>query len=151
MLAKLKDEHTTCEICFEDFYWDFTNADDNVACSSTMENKHLYHLPVISASKTCSHYFCYGCILKQHEATATNNKSKWIKCMTCRSNTSFAPEEPKFYTLLMDLLRDGHENKYAFDHAKKDVEILSLLPNEWLKADHRIEDGKIFFYLPEGY
>jgi len=64
--------------------------------------------------------------------------------MTCRSNTSFAPEEPKFYTLLMDLLRDAHEHKYAFDHAKKDVEILSLLPNESLKADHRIQDGKIF-------
>ena len=96
MMAKLS-QHTECTICYQKFSTDIRNKNENVR----------RHLPVLSSSPKCDHYFCHGCILRDQQRVADLNNGrvpKWIKCMNCRENTSFCPSEPKYHRLLIELL-----------------------------------------------
>jgi len=68
------------------------------------------HLPVLSSSQRCAHWFCQACILREQQRVAEENNGKvpkWIKCMHCRETTSdilHNPVEPKCHRLLIDLL-----------------------------------------------
>lgn len=96
MIVKLEEEHLNCSICSEPFTWDF-------------DSKKKNHLPVLSSSQTCDHYFCLGCVLDQQASLAEEmpHAPKWIRCMTCMTATSFRPDRPKFHRLLIDLLCRG--------------------------------------------
>jgi len=99
MSAHLDYEHTHCSICHSKFSTDTNNKDEDIR----------KHLPVLSASsKSCDHYFCHGCILKQQAAIAEQKRveaRKWIPCMVCKTKTSFCPSEPKNHRLLIDILK----------------------------------------------
>eukprot|EP00984_Skeletonema_dohrnii_P011964 scaffold4808_cov160-Skeletonema_dohrnii-CCMP3373.AAC.1 len=101
---ELDEEHTKCGICVTKF-------------SSDRDNKNLEirkHLPVLSSSQRCDHWFCHGYILREQPRVAEENNGripKWIKCMHCREKTSFNPAEPKYHRLLIDLL--ARAQKYA--------------------------------------
>jgi len=68
--VQLDYEHTHCSICPSKFSTDLDNKDENIRKS----------LPVLSSSKTCDHYFCHGCILKQQLELAEKSGRfrKWI-------------------------------------------------------------------------
>jgi len=96
--VQLDYEHTHCSICPSKFSTDTDNKDENIR----------KHLPVLSSSKTCDHYFCHGCILEQQAAIAEEKRieaPKWIACMKCRTKTAFCPSEPKYHRLLIDILK----------------------------------------------
>ena len=96
--VQLGYEHTHCSICHSKFSTDLDSRDENIH----------KHLPVLSSSKTCDHYFCHGCILKQQAAIAEENGvrvPKWIPCMICKTKTAFCPSEPKYHRLLIDILK----------------------------------------------
>ena len=100
LILKLDYEHTHCSICASKFSTDTDSRDENVR----------KHLPVLSASKTCDHYFCHGCILRQQAAIAEENDGKvpkWIPCMYCKTQTAFRPSEPKYHRLLIDILKQA--------------------------------------------
>jgi len=97
MLVELDEEHIKCSICAIKFSSDRDNQDLEIR----------KHLPVISSSQTCDHWFCHGCVLREQLRVAEQNNGripKWIKCMHCRASTSFNPAEPKYHRLLIDLL-----------------------------------------------
>lgn len=102
LTVQLGPEHTSCSICHSKYSTDLNNRDDNIK----------KHLPVISASsKTCDHFFCHGCVLKQQAAIAEKNDrkvSKWIPCMICRTKTAFCPSEPKYHWMLIDILKEAN-------------------------------------------
>ena len=94
----IHSEHTDCGICASKYSADLDNEDDNIR----------KHLPVLSSSKTCDHYFCHGCVLNQQTAIAEENSGripKWIPCMVCKTKTAFCPSEPKYHRLLIDILK----------------------------------------------
>ena len=99
MSVHLGYEHTHCSICHSKFSTNTNNKDEDIR----------KHLPVLSASsKSCDHYFCHGCILKQQAAIAEQKRveaRKWIPCMVCKTKTSFCPSEPKNHRLLIDILK----------------------------------------------
>ena len=104
MLVELEDEHTKCSICTTNFSCDRDNQDPDIR----------QHLPVLSSSQRCDHWFCHGCVLREQLRVAEENNGrvpKWIKCMHCREKTSFNPAEPKYHRLLIDLL--ARAQKYA--------------------------------------
>ena len=94
---QLKYEHTHCSICASKFSADLDSKDEKIR----------KHLPFLSASsKTCDHYFCYGCILQQQAVIAEKKQApKWIACMVCKTKTAFCPSEPKYHRLLIDILK----------------------------------------------
>ena len=96
---QLKYEHTHCGICLSKFSADTDSKDEEIR----------KFLPVLSASKTCDHYFCHGCVLKRQATLAgeDGNVPKWIRCMHCRTITSFCPSEPKYHRLLIDMLKQA--------------------------------------------
>jgi len=97
MLVELDEEHTKCSICVTKFSSDRDNQDPAIR----------NHLPVLSSSQRCDHWFCHGCILREQLRVADENNGripKWIKCMHCRASTSFNPAAPKYHRLLIDLL-----------------------------------------------
>jgi len=97
-ISELKYHHTHCSICASKFSADLDSKDENIR----------KHLPVLSSSKTCDHYFCYGCILQQQAAIAEKKQApKWIPCMVCKMNTAFQPSEPKYHRLLIDILKQS--------------------------------------------
>ncbi|KAK1745375.1 hypothetical protein QTG54_003299, partial [Skeletonema marinoi] len=104
-------EYTKCGICITKF-------------SSYRDNKNpeiRKHLPVLSSSQRCDHWFCHGCILREQLRVAEENIGripKWIKCMHCREKTSFNPAEPKYHRLLIDLL--ARAQKYAAAQVKNE-------------------------------
>ena len=94
LMEKLNN-YTECTICYQKFSTDIRNEDENIR----------KHLPVLSSSRKCDHYFCHGCILKRQIAIAEENNGrvpKWIKCYYCNRKTSFCPSEPKYHTLLIE-------------------------------------------------
>jgi len=101
LTLQLGQGHTSCSICLSKYSTDINNKNDNVK----------KHLPVISASsKSCDHYFCHGCILKQQASIAEDNDGKvpkWIPCMICRTKTAFCPSEPKYHRMLIDILKQA--------------------------------------------
>ena len=101
LTVQLSQEYITCSTCQSKYSTDINNKDDNIR----------KHLPVISASsKSCDHYFCHGCILKQQASIAEENDGKipkWIPCMTCRTMTAFCPSEPKYHRMLIDILKQA--------------------------------------------
>ncbi len=108
---ELDDEHTKCSICTTNFSSDRDNKDPEIR----------KHLPVLSSSQRCDHWFCHGCILREQLRVAEANNGrvpKWIKCMHCREKTSFNPAEPKYHRLLIDLL--ARAQKHAAAHAKNE-------------------------------
>ena len=67
--------------------------------------------------------FCHGCVLREQLRVSENSEGrvpKWLKCMTCRENTSFRPDEPKYHRLLIDLL--GRAHRYASAQVKQEQE-----------------------------
>ena len=105
MIAELDEEHTTCSICVTEFSCNRGSQDPNIR----------QHLPVLSSSQRCDHWFCHGCILREQQRVAEENNGKvpkWIRCMHCRGKTSFNPAEPKYHRLLIDLLARA-QSKYA--------------------------------------
>ncbi|KAK1745384.1 hypothetical protein QTG54_003308 [Skeletonema marinoi] len=109
MLVELDDEHTKCGICIAKFSSDRDNKDPEIR----------KHLPVLSSSQRCDHWFCHGCILREQLRVADENNGKvpkWIRCMHCREKTSFNPAEPKYHRLLIDLL--ARAQKYAAAQVK---------------------------------
>ena len=101
LTLRLGYEHTHCSItCHSKFSTDTDSKDENIR----------KHLPVLSSSKTCDHYFCHGCILRRQAAIAEENNGrvpKWIPCMICRTKTAFCPSEPKYHRLLIDILKQA--------------------------------------------
>jgi len=99
MSVQLDYDHIRCSICTSKFSADLDNKDEEIR----------KHLPVLSASsKTCDHYFCHGCILKQQASIAEENNGKvpkWLPCMVCKTKTAFCPSEPKYHRLLIDILK----------------------------------------------
>jgi len=94
--VQLDYEDTHCSICTSKFSIDMDSTDENIR----------KHLPVLSSSKTCDHYFCHGCILEQQAAIAEEKSTpKWIACMECRTMTSFCPSEPKYHRFLIRILK----------------------------------------------
>ena len=96
LTLRLGYEHTHCSItCHSKFSTDLDSKVENIR----------KHLPVLSSSKTCDHYFCHGCILKQQLELAEKSGRfrKWIPCMICRTNTAFCPSEPKYHRLLIGI------------------------------------------------
>lgn len=95
-------EHTHCSItCHSKFSTDTDSKDENIR----------KHLPVLSSSKTCDHYFCHGCILRRQAAIAEENNGrvpKWIPCMVCNTKTAFCPSEPKYHRLLIDIIKQAN-------------------------------------------
>ena len=84
--------------------------------------------------------FCHGCVLREQQRVAGNNNGrvpKWLKCMTCRENTSFRPDEPKYHRLLIDLL--GRAQQYASAQIKLEQEckIISPVSSETDEAEER--------------
>eukprot|EP00985_Skeletonema_marinoi_P020743 scaffold12407_cov112-Skeletonema_marinoi.AAC.5 len=111
MLVELDEEHTKCGICVTKFSSDRDNKDPEIR----------KHLPVLSSSQRCDHWFCHGCILREQLRVAEDNNGripKWIKCMHCREKTSFNPAEPKYHRLLIDLL--ARAQKYAAAQVKNE-------------------------------
>eukprot|EP00985_Skeletonema_marinoi_P017450 scaffold9563_cov150-Skeletonema_marinoi.AAC.10 len=111
MLVELDDEHTKCGICVTKFSSDRDNKDPEIR----------KHLPVLSSSQRCDHWFCHGCILREQLRVADENNGKvpkWIRCMHCREKTSFNPAEPKYHRLLIDLL--ARAQKYAAAQVKNE-------------------------------
>ena len=110
MFVKLDDEHhTKCSICTNKFSSDLDNTDPEIR----------KHLPVLSSSQKCDHWFCHSCILKEQIRIAEENNGripKWIRCMICREKTSFNPAEPKYHRLLIDLL--GRAQEFAAAEVK---------------------------------
>ena len=108
---ELDDEHTKCSICTTKFSSDRDNQDPEIR----------KHLPVLSSSQRCDHWFCHDCILREQLRIAEANNGrvpKWIKCMHCREKTSFNPAEPKYHRLLIDLL--ARAQKYAAAQVKNE-------------------------------
>eukprot|EP00984_Skeletonema_dohrnii_P028828 scaffold18977_cov76-Skeletonema_dohrnii-CCMP3373.AAC.3 len=94
---ELDEEHTKCSICVTELSSDRDDKDPEIR----------KHLPVLSSSQRCDHWFCHGCILREQLRVAEENNGripKWLKCMHCREKTSFNPAEPKYHRLLIDLL-----------------------------------------------
>jgi len=117
MLVELDDEHTKGSICVTNFSCDRNN---NV-------QKIRQHLPVLSSSQRCDHWFCHGCVLREQLRVAEENNGripKWIKCMHCREKTSFNPAEPKYHRLLIDLL--ARAQKYAAAQLKNEEQEKSV-------------------------
>jgi len=117
MLVELDDEHTKCSICFTNFSSDRNNNDQKIR----------QHLPVLSSSQRCDHWFCHGCVLREQLRVAEENNGripKWIKCMHCREKTSFNPAEPKYHRLLIDLL--ARAQKYAAAQLKNEEQEKSV-------------------------
>ena len=111
---ELDDEHSKCSICTTKFSSDRDNKDPEIR----------KHLPVLSSSQRCDHWFCHGCILREQLRIAEANNGrvpKWIKCMHCREKTSFNPAEPKYHRLLIDLL--ARAQKYAAVQVKNEIKI----------------------------
>ena len=109
MLVELDDEHTKCGICVTKFSSDRDNKETEI----------MKHLPVLSSSQRCDHWFCHGCIQREQVRVAEENNGKvpkWLKCMHCREKTSFNPAEPKYHRLLIDLL--ARAQKYAAAQVK---------------------------------
>ena len=97
LTATLGDEHVKCEICLTKYSTDVNSRSENVS----------KHLPVLSSSKSCDHWFCHGCILKEQVRIADDHNGKvpkWIPCMICRAKTAFCPSEPKYHRMLIGLL-----------------------------------------------
>eukprot|EP00984_Skeletonema_dohrnii_P031969 scaffold25258_cov184-Skeletonema_dohrnii-CCMP3373.AAC.4 len=89
---ELDEEHTKCGICVTEFSFDRDNKNSEIR----------KHLPVLSSSQRCDHWFCHGCILREQLRVAEENNGripKWLKCMHCREKTSFNPAEPKYHRL----------------------------------------------------
>ena len=117
MLVELNEEHTKCSICLTKFSSDRDNKDPEIR----------KHLPVLSSSQRCDHWFCHGCVLREQLRVAEENNGKvpkWIKCMHCREKTSFNPAEPKYHRLLIDLL--ARAQKYAAVQVKNEDEQMSV-------------------------
>ncbi|GFH55119.1 hypothetical protein CTEN210_11595 [Chaetoceros tenuissimus] len=100
MLVQLKESETTCFLCKNEFSTDTDSKDKEVRD----------RLPVISASKTCSHYYCFGCVRSlAMSKNVANGKplDKWLECSICRSNLAFRYEEkaPKYHCLLISLIK----------------------------------------------
>eukprot|EP00984_Skeletonema_dohrnii_P034770 scaffold33673_cov215-Skeletonema_dohrnii-CCMP3373.AAC.5 len=111
MLVELDEEHTKCGICIAKFSSDRDNKDPEIR----------KHLPVLSSSQRCDHWFCHGCVLREQLRVAEENNGripKWIRCMHCREKTSFNPAEPKYHRLLIDLL--ARAQKYAAAQLKNE-------------------------------
>ena len=126
MLVRLDDELTKCSICFTKFSSDRDNEDPEIR----------KHLPVLSSSQRCDHWFCHGCVLREQLRVAEENNGnvpKWIKCMHCRENTSFNPAEPKYHRLLIDLL--GRAQKYAAAQIKNENEGMNADADEQLGSN----------------
>ena len=90
----LNEKDTECQLCYNEF---LTNMD-------TEDEIARMRLPVIGS---CSHVFCYGCVLRQHMARAEVNGGRVprrINCMECRKAGAFHPREPKFDRRLIDWL-----------------------------------------------
>ena len=107
MIVQLDEEHTKCSICITEFSCDRDSQDPDIRL----------HLPVLSSSQRCDHWFCHGCILREQQRVAEENNGKipkWIRCMHCREKTSFNPAEPMYHRLLIDLL--ARAQKHAVDH-----------------------------------
>ncbi len=101
MFVELEEQHTECSICVTKFSSDRDSDDQEIR----------QHLPVLSSSKRCDHFFCHGCVLREQLRVAEKNHGtvpKWIRCMICREKTSFNPAEPKYHRLLIDLLAQGN-------------------------------------------
>ncbi|KAL9186390.1 hypothetical protein ACHAXT_005628 [Thalassiosira profunda] len=94
----LTEEDTQCEICLEEFASDRNAEDESIR----------KRLPVLS--KTCDHFFCHGCILKQQQSLANKKKNgpppQWIKCMKCRKENAFCPGEPWYDRRLINMLNE---------------------------------------------
>jgi len=146
MLVELDDEHTKCGICVAKFSSDRDNNNPEIR----------KHLPVLSSSQRCDHWFCHGCILREQQRVAeeSNGKiSKWIKCMHCREKTSFNPAEPKYHRLLIDLL--ARAQKYAAAQVKAeqteveenettDVTPVKEAQNDAFDEGHAASEGKVY-------
>eukprot|EP00984_Skeletonema_dohrnii_P027871 scaffold17571_cov154-Skeletonema_dohrnii-CCMP3373.AAC.1 len=127
MLVELDDEHTKCSICFTNFSSDRNNNDQKIR----------QHLPVLSSSQRCDHWFCHGCVLREQLRVAEENNGKipkWIKCMHCREKTSFNPTEPKYHRLLIDLL--ARAQKYAAAQLKNEE------PKQEKGVDEQLDSGR---------
>ena len=88
--------NSDCSICCAKFSADLDSKVEDIR----------KHLPVLSSSKTCDHYFCHGCILKQQLELAQKNNGRfpnWIPCMICKTKTAFRPSEPKYHRLLIGI------------------------------------------------
>ena len=99
--VRLDYKHTHCSTCLSKFSTDTDSKDENIR----------KHLPVLSSSKTCDHYFCHGCILRRQAAIAEENNGrvpKWIPCMVCNTKTAFCPSEPKYHRLLIDIIKQAN-------------------------------------------
>eukprot|EP00956_Cyclotella_meneghiniana_P042684 scaffold249099_cov66-Cyclotella_meneghiniana.AAC.1 len=124
MRVNLDDEHTKCSICISKFSSDRYNKNPEIN----------QHLPVLSSSQRCDHWFCHGCILREQQRVAEENNGripKWIKCMHCKEKTSFNPAEPKYHRLLIDLL--DRAQRYEAPQVKKEEE----------KGVHEDDDGEL--------
>lgn len=117
MLVELDDEHTKCGICCTKFSTDRNNEDENIR----------KHLPVLSSSQRCDHWFCHGCIVREQQRVAQENNGKipkWLRCMYCKEKTAFCPEAPKYHRLLIDLL--GRAQTYAATHQVKEEDNIQV-------------------------
>ena len=107
MFVKLREDETTCSLCTNEFSTNTDSKDEEVRD----------RLPVISSSKTCSHYYCLGCIRSQAmEKNVAHGKplDKWLDCPNCRSKGAFRYEEkaekaPKYHCLLINLKKRADE------------------------------------------
>jgi len=145
LTVHISQEYTSCSICLSKYSTDLNSKDDNIR----------KHLPVISASsKSCDHYFCHGCILKQQAAIAEKNDGKvpkWIPCMACRTKTAFCPSEPKYHRMLIDILKQAKWTDMAqVKEEVRDEQIVSNIEfSRWKKqfikeimASESIDRGK---------
>ena len=126
MIVELGDEHKKCSICTTNFSSDTDNKVSEIR----------QHLPVLSSSQRCDHWFCHGCILREQLRVAEGNSKgrvpKWIKCMHCREKTSFNPAEPKYHRLLIDLLAraQNYEEEKKIQRRLKEKELNKKLNEE---------------------
>lgn len=100
MLVQLTESETTCVLCANEFSTDTDSKDEDVRD----------RLPVISASKTCSHYYCLGCIRSLAMANNVENGkplNQWLECSNCRSKGAFRYDEKaqKYHCLLISLIK----------------------------------------------
>ena len=124
MIVELDDEHTKCSICITEFSCDRDSQDPDIR----------QHLPVLSSSQRCDHWFCHGCVLREQQRVAEENNTgkipKWIKCMHCREKTSFNPAEPKYHRLLIDFL--ARAQKHAVDQVNmEETKRAKMIQGPW--------------------
>ena len=127
MLVQLNESETICFLCKNEFSTDTDSEDEEVRD----------RLPVISASKTCSHFYCLGCVRSLAMADNVANgkpSNQWLECPDCRSKMAFRYEEkaPKYHCLLISLIErakqaekdtsDIHVNQRHFEEQAQTVE-----------------------------